>query len=555
MLGTLAFSPGPAYGVWQQVWSDEFNGTSISTTNWAFETGNGFWVPNPGYWVSGWGNNELEYYTSRSQNVSVANGLLHITAQQESYSGFNYTSGRIKTMGLFTKQYGRFEFRARLPQGTGTWPALWMLPQNPTYGGWPNNGEIDVLENKGSVPTQAGGTIHFGGANGNDVYFGKTYTFPSGDSVTNFHLYALEWTSNSISWSVDGTVYEVQTNWWSNIGTSTSTYPFPAPFNQPFYILMNLAIGGNYLGNPTTNQINSGTTFPAEMQVDYVRVYDDVPATTAPDAPTGLRASPGNGKVFLSWDASTSGATGYNVKRSAVSGNSYTAMASVAANSFTDTTASSCSTYYYVVTATNSFGESTNSTEKAAALGAFALAVNSGGGAAGQFTPDASFAGGTQAAAVTTAIDTSGLTAPAPQAVYQTERYGNFTYTFTGLTSGLNYKVRLHAAETYWTAVGQRRFNVSINGTQVLNNFDIIAAAGAPNKATIQEFTATATSGQIVIQYTTVTDNAKCSGIEILLPRPAAPSGLTATPGNSQVALNWSASHRSHDLQRKALAG
>ena len=134
------------------------------------------------------------------------------------------------------------------------------------------------------------------------------------------------------------------------------------------------------------------------------------------------------------------------------------------------------------------------------------------------------------------------MIAPAPQAVYQTERYGNFTYTFTGLTSGLTYKVRLHFAEFYWTAVGQRRFNVFINGTQVLTNFDIIAAAGAPNKATIQEFMATASSGQIVIQFTTVTDNAKSSGIEILLPPPAAPLAGNNGPLCAGITLNLSAS-------------
>ena len=133
------------------------------------------------------------------------------------------------------------------------------------------------------------------------------------------------------------------------------------------------------------------------------------------------------------------------------------------------------------------------------------------------------------------------MTAPAPQAVYQTERDNNFTYTFTGLTAGLNYKVRLHFAETYWTSVGQRRFNVFINGTQVLTNFDIIAVAGAANKATIQEFMATPSGGQIVIQYVNVTDNAKSSGIEILLPRPAAPLAGNDGPVYAGMTLNLSA--------------
>jgi len=131
------------------------------------------------------------------------------------------------------------------------------------------------------------------------------------------------------------------------------------------------------------------------------------------------------------------------------------------------------------------------------------------------------------------------LVAPAPQAIYQAERYGNFTYTFTGLITGATYKVRLHSAETYWTATGQRRFNVTINGTQVLTNFDIIAVTGGQNRANIQEFNVTPSSGQIVIQYATVTDNARASGIEIVLAKPAAPAGLTATAGVSQVALKW----------------
>src|SRR5262249_50777043 len=155
------------------------------------------------------------------------------------------------------------------------------------------------------------------------------------------------------------------------------------------------------------------------------------------------------------------------------------------------------------------------------------------GSASAQFSADTNFAGtvsgGTQAAPVTTTIDTSAVTSPAPQDVYQTERYGNFTYAFTNLTPGLAYKLRLHFAETYWTAVGQRRLNVLINGTQVLTNFDIIATAGAANKANIQEFTATPNNGQIAIQYVTVTDNAKSSGIELLLPPPIAPAGPLAT--------------------------
>jgi beta-glucanase (GH16 family) len=298
-VGSLATILGtfPACGDWNIVWDDEFNGDSLNTSHWTFDTGNGFCVNNcdpsqGGYYVSGWGNAELENYTSRTNNVYVADGLLHIRAQRESYGGQSYTSGRIKSMGLFSRKYGRFEWRAKLPTGTGFWPALWMLPQNSPYGGWPNSGEIDVVENKGNIPNQEGGTIHFGGANGNDVYQGQTYTFPSGDSVTNFHTYLLEWTTNRISWYVDGNLYETQANWWSNIGTSTNRYPYPAPFDQPFYIVMNLAIGGNYLGNPSTNSINA--SLPGEMQVDYVRVYDQTD-------PLAITTAQSNADVILSW--------------------------------------------------------------------------------------------------------------------------------------------------------------------------------------------------------------------------------------------------------------
>jgi len=266
MLGILMCDLEVAHGGWQLAWSDEFDGSSINTNNWTFDIGNG---------TGGWRNNELEYYTSRPQNAYVSNGLLHIVAQEESYSGHNYTSAKLKTFGLFSQKYGRFEFYAKLPQGQGYWPALWMMPQDRVYGGWPASGEIDVMENKGSNPANVLGTIHFGGMSPNQAQsYGPSYTFPSGDSVTNFHLYALEWTSDAISWYVDNQLYETQTNWWSSSNPTDASIrnPYPAPFDQPFYIIMNLAVGGNFGGNP-----DGTTVFPGEMQVDYVRVYDYVP--------------------------------------------------------------------------------------------------------------------------------------------------------------------------------------------------------------------------------------------------------------------------------------
>jgi beta-glucanase (GH16 family) len=290
-MSATAFGPN-----WNIVWSDEFNGNSLNTNNWTNDIGNGFY--SGGYYVPGWGNNEDEYYTRSTQNVYVANGYLHIAALKQPTNGFFYTSGRLKSLGLYYTTYGRIEWRAQLPWGPGFWPALWMLPESSPYGGWPNSGEIDVMENNGAVTNQEGGTIHFGGAGGYDTYFTQTYTFPGSDSVTNFHVYLLEWSTNAINWYVDGHLYESQTNWWSNIGTSSSTFPSPAPFNVPFYILMNVAVGGQYLGNPTTNAINA--SLPGQMLVDYVRVYK-------PTAPLQLTGARSNGKIVLSWQTNIVG--------------------------------------------------------------------------------------------------------------------------------------------------------------------------------------------------------------------------------------------------------
>ena len=542
VLGTFALGAGSVQGAWQLVWSDEFSqpdGSSPDSTKWGYNIGNG---------SGGWGNNESEYYTSRTNNARIQNGQLVIEARQESYNGFNYTSARMLTKGKWSWAYGRIEASIKLPRGQGIWPAFWMLGTNIDSVSWPTCGEIDIMENIGNTNDQgtAHGTIHGpqgGGDYNGGTGVGGTYTLPGGAVLgDNFHIFAVEWTTNQIKWFVDSIQYFTAT-------------PASVPgggtwvFTQPQFLLLNLAVGGNWPGYP-----DGTTVFPQQMLVDYVRVYKFV--ASAPSPPTGLTVSAGRATAFLSWDASTSGATGYNVKRATDSGGTYRTIASPVTNNFSDTGVSACSSYYYVVTATNSVGESTNSSEAAVALGAFALAVNSGGGAAAQFVADTSYTGGT-ASSSTAAIDTSGVVAPAPQTVYQTERYGNFTYTFAGLTTGVNYKMRLHFAEFYWTAVGQRRFNVSINGTQVLTNFDIIAAAGAPNKATVQEFTATPNSNQIVVQYTTVTDNAKASGIEILLPRPAAPAGLNATAGDSQVALVWNvaAGAASYNVKRSLASG
>jgi beta-glucanase (GH16 family) len=265
---------GAPMGNWNIVWSDEFSGSAINPLVWTFDLGNG---------SGGWGNNELEYYTNLTQNAYVSNGVLHIVARQQTVGSFDYTSARMKTQDLFWATYGRFEFRARLPQGVGFWPALWMLGTNITVTniGWPGCGEIDVVENKGSDSTNVQGSIH----SGSDAT--KVYTLPGG-SVTNFHTYLLEWTTNAINWFVDGLLYENQTNWSSSVG------PYPTPFNQPFFLIMNLAVGGNYLSNPSVSAINAGSTFPAEMQVDYIRIHNLT-------SPLQISVARSNNDVVLTW--------------------------------------------------------------------------------------------------------------------------------------------------------------------------------------------------------------------------------------------------------------
>ena len=226
------------------------------------------------------------------------------------------------------------------------------------------------------------------------------------------------------------------------------------------------------------------------------------------------------------------------------SGGPYTTNGTAVTTSFTDTNVANCTTYYYVVSAVSNIGESTNSNEAAASVvGTSYFAVGAGDtSAVGAFVADTNYVGGTIAAVSTATINVSNVTNPAPQAVYQHERYGNMKYTFSGLTAGANYKVRLHWAEIYWTGAGQREFNVLVNGTQVLTNFDIFASSGGMNIAIIREYTVAPVAGSIGIVFTNgAEDQAKIDGIEIILQPPAAPANLTASGGNGQITLNWNA--------------
>ncbi|NNJ79355.1 MAG: glycoside hydrolase family 16 protein [Xanthomonadales bacterium] len=251
-------SPGDALML---VWNDEFDGTQLDPEVWFFESGDG-----SQYGIPGWGNNELQWYLPDSAQLD--NGVLVITARQESQNGKDYTSARINTRDRFAFAYGRIEARIRLPGGQGLWPAFWLLPQDFAYGGWAASGEIDVMEAVnlgGAGGNTVHGTLHYGGEWPNNVFTGESYGVPT-DATTDFHVYALEWDATEMRWYVDGVLYAMQNAWYS------TSAPYPAPFDQPFYILLNVAVGGNFPGAP-----DAGTEFPVTMEVDYVRVYSGEP--------------------------------------------------------------------------------------------------------------------------------------------------------------------------------------------------------------------------------------------------------------------------------------
>jgi beta-glucanase (GH16 family) len=236
------------------VWRDDFSGTEIDWTKWAAEE-NGH----------GGGNGELQYYLDRPSNLRVENGCLILEARREklNVAGVlkDYSSARIRTKRRADWLYGRFEMSAKLPVGRGLWPAFWLLPSAEKYGGWAASGEIDIMEYKGHEPNQVHGTLHFGGAWPRNKSKGQPYRLEKGGFSEGFHLFAVEWEPGGIRWFVDGVLYQEQREWSSEGGM------FPAPFDQKFYMILNLAVGGGFAG-----AVESSTVFPAQFVVDYVRV-------------------------------------------------------------------------------------------------------------------------------------------------------------------------------------------------------------------------------------------------------------------------------------------
>jgi beta-glucanase (GH16 family) len=236
-------------GKWKLVWEEDFKGKSLDTTHWNYEIDG-----------HGGGNNELEYYTRRDTNVYVKDGMLHIRALKEEYHGHHYTSARIDTRRKADFTFGRMEIRAKIPTGKGVWPAIWMMPTDDKYGGWPLSGEIDIMETKGQYPDTLYGTMHFGPAPPHNRHKGAVTTHEaSGGYGDDFHTYGIEWAKDTIAWFVDGRKF-LETN----IGDVTGV---AYPFNERFHFILNLAIGGGFVGEPDPSILTK------EFLVDYIKVW------------------------------------------------------------------------------------------------------------------------------------------------------------------------------------------------------------------------------------------------------------------------------------------
>ena len=272
------------------IWEEQFDGDSLNLSNWEYMYGTG-----AQFGLNGWGNDELQYYTDREQNIRVENGELFITARRENFGGRQYTSARIRSFDRFTTRYGRIEASINLPVGEGLWPAFWMMPEDSVYGGWPLSGEIDIMEASQDA-NHVSGAIHFG-----NTWPGNQYRSSgiNGNFGNSHHVYAVEWEPDRIRWYVDGELFMAQyeNNWFSGAATNDPN----APFDQDFHILLNMAVGGNFVPNPSPS-----SPFPKTMSVDYVRVYEQLqtPFHGAPaDLTQGVEAEDfDHGYRFQSYD-------------------------------------------------------------------------------------------------------------------------------------------------------------------------------------------------------------------------------------------------------------
>jgi beta-glucanase (GH16 family) len=254
-LGTYLPNDGTGYTTplsytgYTLTWSDEFNGTTLDPTNWNYEIGG-----------SGWGNHELEYYTSSTNNAFLSSGCLVIEARKETMGSNNYTSARLTTAGKRPFKYGRVDIRAKLAVSKGMWPALWMLGSNISTVPWPACGETDIMELIGTNPKQVIGSVHWLKGDGSEGTLNNAYTLSAGDFSQSFHVFSMIWTQASIQFLVDDHVYETA----YKTDVTSGTWPFDAPS----FFIFNVAVGGDWPGSP-----DASTIFPQRMFVDYIRVF------------------------------------------------------------------------------------------------------------------------------------------------------------------------------------------------------------------------------------------------------------------------------------------
>ncbi len=237
------------------VWNEAFDGNNLDSNSWEYQLGDG--CPQ----LCGWGNNEGQWYTNHPKNVYVKDGFLHIVALKEAMNGKEYTSARLRTKGKKDFKFGRIDVRAKLPKGQGIWPAIWFLPTENVFGGWPKSGEIDLVEVVGHEPNVLWGTVHYGPDWPQNKYDNNRYYLPKGDFSDDFHTFSLIWQENEMIWLLDNHLIYQRI-------IPNLLKPENYPFNERFHLILNLAVGGNWPGYP-----DATTVFPQEMVVDYVKVY------------------------------------------------------------------------------------------------------------------------------------------------------------------------------------------------------------------------------------------------------------------------------------------
>lgn|GEM_PF-3051184 len=550
---------------WQLVWSDEFSGTAGSP-------------PNPQNWTltQGLTPDGAQSYNClfgqatngcdpNNPNVFLdGNGNLAIVARAAAGAPNGVTTGRLSTTAgsnnstiLFGTQYGRIEAGITLPVNAGNqgvWPAFWMLGNNISSVSWPSSGEIDIMEYIGQRNlTQIFGTIH--GQGYADTGLGNRATNPAGWS--GYHVFGILWSPNLVQFYVDDisniyfsiTPADLMANQsWLSAGLSAW------PFNNPFFILLDLNMGGPFPGN-----VSSATTFPQTLLVDYVRVYQ----ATSPAPPTDVAVTAtSQSQVALNWTASTTANVTYNVYRSSLPGVAPLAQTPPAAvvpksnqtliannitgTSYYDANLAPGRTYYYTVTSSGLYSSEAAATQVPVTMPTSGVGSNGGeihvsaGGysGTGQYIQNSLVNGGFTNA-FTNTFDTAQVTDPAPRDVYHSERWGPQTWTIAHLTPGGSYDLRMHFAESAFAGVGQRQFNVLVNGTQVLTNFDILAAAGAQNTVVTQTVNVVADqNGVIYLQLATgAADQPEIRALDVTPSSSGAILGGSGG-GTSYVAIN-----------------